>query len=78
MQISLVDYMAFLSGLFYVSDLKDPSLRNDAKLARILEALPPEAESLFGWNDALEYLFNEPPAQTQEEARARLIAKLRS
>ena len=45
---------------------------------RGVEKVNAEAESLDGWNDALSYLMGEPPAKSQEEARSRLIEKLRA
>lgn len=80
MQISLsiVDYIALKMGVRNLSDL--PRMGNLDRLAacRVVEKVSAEDESLEGWNDALTYLVGEPPAESQEEARTRLIQKLRA
>lgn len=76
-QISIVDYIALKLGIHYISDLPrmDTASRIDA--CRALEKVKAEDESLAGWNDALCYLVGEPPAESQVEARTRLIQKLK-
>lgn len=75
-QISIVDYIALKLGFRNISDL--PRMDGTSRIAacRTLEKVKAEDESLAGWNDALSYLVGEPPAESQAEARARLIQKL--
>ena len=38
--------------------------------------MKPDTESLSGWNDALDYLFHLPPAESCEEAQNQLLMAL--
>ena len=75
--MSLIDYLAFKMGYMYVSDLKFRlSSIERQRLHHLLENIPPEAEPLTGWNDVLDYLLKESPAQSQKEAKTKLLAGL--
>lgn len=79
MQISipLIDYIAFKMKCDYVSDLKFPlSTIEKRHVLHLLESIPPEAEPLTGWNDALNYILAEAPAQSQAEAKTKLLSGL--
>ena len=79
MQIStsIVEYIAMKLGYINLSDLHHMDTADRLAACRVVEKVNAEAESLDGWNDALSYLVGEPPAESQEEARSRLIEKLR-
>ena len=74
--MSLLDAMAVQARCESLADLRNIDRFRQVKLARELEKPPPGAAALFEWNDALEYLAREPPQQTQEAARQRLISLL--
>lgn len=74
--VSLLDYLSCRLGCTYLSDLRNLSSVNRLRVLHLIEGIPADAESLSGWNDALEYLLQEPPAQSTTEAKARLIDKL--
>lgn len=80
MQISLsiVDYIAFKMGVYALSELPRMNSLERLAVCRVVERISADNESLEGWNDALNYLVGEPPAESQEEARSRLIEKLRA
>ena len=79
MQIStyIVEYVAMKLGYTNLSDLHHMDAIDRLAACRAVEKINAEDESLEGWNDALSYLVGEPPAESQEEARSRLIEKLR-
>lgn len=80
MQISLsiVDYIALKMGVRNLSDLPRMDSLDRLTACRVVEKVNAEDETLEGWNDALTYMVGEPPAESQEEARSRLIQKLRA
>ena len=80
MQISppMVEYIAMKRGYINLSDLHHMDTAARLAACRVGEKVNAEPESLDGWNDALSYLMGEPPAKSQEEARSRLIEKLRA
>ena len=72
-QISLVEYLAYVLGLEYISDLRFPEKLPQGRLRYILEckisaADFPEKE----WLDACEYLSGEKQ-DTGEEARSYIL-----
>ena len=66
MQIStsIVEYIAMKLGYINLSDLHHMDTADRLAACRV--------------NDALSYLMGEPPVKSQEEARSRLIEKLRA
>ena len=74
--ISLLDALAVRIGCEYLSDLRFLDGVQQVRLVRALKKIGPEEASLAEWNDALQYLINEPPRQTPEDAKARLIDSL--
>lgn len=80
MQIStsIVEYIAMKLGYSKLSSLHYMDASDCLTACRILEKINAEDESLEGWNDALFYLVREPPAESQTEAKSRLIQKLRA
>lgn len=74
--LPLLEYLSYRAGCAYLSDLKYIDSWQKARLARVLEKIPVGAVDLRTWNDALAYLAQAPPANTAEDARARLIAAL--
>lgn len=75
---SIVDYIAMKLGYPNISDLRHMNRLDRIAACRVVEKINPGDESLAGWNDALVYLVGEPPAKSQEEARFRLLQKLRT
>lgn len=71
--ISLLDYLAYRVHCKYLSDLNDVS---GYQLAREIQNIEPAAVPLREWNDALEYLARETPADTAESAKSRLLSAL--
>lgn len=71
--LPLLDFMAHKVGCDYLSDLPRTS---KAKLLWVLEQIPAEAAGVREWNDALEYLADQPPERTAEGAREKLISCL--
>ena len=78
MQISLsiIDYIALKMGVRNLSDLHYMDATDRLAVCRMVEKINAEDESLEGWNDALHYLVGEPPAESQADARSRLIQQL--
>lgn len=74
--ISLLDALAVRIGCEYLSDLRFLDGIQQVRLVRALKKIGPEEASLAEWNDALQYLINEPPRQTPEDTKARLIDSL--
>lgn len=74
----LLEVMWIESGCTYLSDLKYLSEACRASLLKALEDIPPDATPLFEWNDALQYLAQEPSQPTPEAARGRLIGALKN
>ena len=76
LSLPLLDYLAYQSGCVFLSDLRVLSATAKWRLARTLERIPPEAVSLWEWQDALEYLTDGEPGPDAAETRKRLIAAL--
>lgn len=74
--ISLIEYLSMRLGCMYLSDLRSLCFLDRLRAYHILEKIPPECETLKNWNDALDYLVNEFPAETCEAAREKLMAAL--
>lgn len=74
--LPLLEFLQYKAGCTYLSDLRRLDSWQRARLARVLEKIPVGAVDLRTWNDALAYLAQAPPANTAEDARARLIAAL--
>ena len=74
--LPLLDFLAYKAGCSYLSDLPRATGWQRGRLARALNDIPADAASLHDWNDALDYLTQAPPAPTEQEARARLMAAL--
>lgn len=71
--LPLLEFLANRLRCAYLSDL--PRVSGE-QLAQELRRIPAEAAGLREWNDALAYLTGEPPAETAERARERLLAVL--
>ncbi len=69
----LLDALSMLAGCTYLSDLHALSVWQRARLAHEIERIPPGTADLKEWNDALAYLSREPPQETAEAARERLL-----
>ncbi len=73
LSLPLLDFLAYRAGHTVLSDLHHMDALDRARMARALEAIPPEAVSLKEWNDALEYLARLPPEENAQAARGRLM-----
>lgn len=73
----LLEYLAYISGSKYLSDLHylDGTGRN--RIAQALENISSESVSLWEWNDALKYLVEAGPAASPSAARELLIEQMR-
>lgn len=73
----LLEYLAYISGSKYLSDLHylDGTGRN--RIAQALENISSESVSLWEWNDALNYLTGVGPAASPSAARELLIEQMR-
>lgn len=76
MEVSLLEVMQARMNCEYLSDLHQLSAVDRKRLSREWGKIRPEDASLREWNDALVYLSNNPPEQTAEAARERLIQSL--
>lgn len=76
MDVSLLEIMQARMNCEYLSDLHQLSDVDRKRLSREWEKIRPEDASLREWNDALAYLSNNPPEQSAEAARERLIQSL--
>ena len=76
LSLPLLDYLAYQSGCIFLSDMRVLSAAAKWRLARTLERIPPEAASLWEWQDALEYLTGGKPGPDAAQTRKRLIAAL--
>ena len=72
----LLDRLAARMGCAFLSDLHFLKSAQRTELARVLEGIPAEGASLQDRNDALDYFTSQPPEDTAEKARAKLIACL--
>lgn len=75
-EMELLDALLLMAGCRNLSDLRYLDGWQRAYLARRLGKIPPYAAALKEWNDALMYLSREPPQETVEAARDRLIQSL--
>lgn len=75
-KIDLLDALSMRAGCTCLSDLHALNEWQRVRLARELEQVPADAAELKEWNDALQYLFRDPPQDTAETARERLIQSL--
>lgn len=71
--LPLLDFLAYRAGHAVLSDLHYMDGLEQARMARVLKDIPPEAAGLREWNDALEYLARLPPEETAQAARGRLM-----
>lgn len=76
MDIPLLDVLSMKAGCEYLSDLRALDAGRRGRLARVLEQISARSADLREWNDALLYLSREPPQETAEAARERLIFTL--
>lgn len=76
LEIPLLDMLSSQAGCTYLSDLRYLSGWQKLRLAWTLERMPVDAADLKEWNDALDYLVREPPQETTQAARERLIQSL--
>lgn len=76
--VSLLDELAERMDCGYLSDLRYLDPEGRARLAEQLEPLSAGAYPLAQWNDGLEYLAGEPPCPDARQAKAALLAALRS
>ena len=70
---SLLDVLSIQMGCMYLSDLRFLSPEQRRYLAQRLDRLTPRQEDIREWNDALDYLTGEPPEDTAQAAKDRLV-----
>ena len=70
---SLLDLLSIQMGCMYLSDLRFLSPEQRQYLAQRLDRLTPRQEDIREWNDALDYLTGEPPEDTAQAAKERLV-----
>lgn len=70
---SLLDLLSIQMGCMYLSDLRFLSPEQRRYLAQRLDRLTPRQEDIREWNDALDYLTGEPPEDTAQAAKERLV-----
>ena len=78
-KLSLIDRLANQLGCEYVNHLYHLRLLDRQQKSRLLdelEKIPAEVVSLFGWNNALEYLAGEAKESSAERAREKLLVVL--
>lgn len=73
---SLLESLSFLMGCEYLSDLRFLPSGQRRQLAKELARLPVQEEDRCEWNDALQYLTEEPPQPTARAARDLLVRRL--
>ena len=71
--LPLLEFLAYKAGCPYLSDLRFLSPEQRRYLAQSLERLTPRKEDTWEWNDALDYLTGEPPEDTAQAAKDRLV-----
>lgn len=76
MTVSLLEYLSMRLGCMYLSDLRFLRRIDKLRAYRILKKIQPECDSLKNWNDALDYLAHESPAENCVMAREKLMAFL--
>lgn len=74
-QVSLLDFLAYKAEC-QISDLPTVAKEEPIRISHSVMWLRPGSESLAEWNDALDYLFQLPPAESCEEARKQMIMAL--
>ena len=75
-KMDLLDALSIRAGCACLSDLHALNEWQRGRLARELANIPADAADLKEWNDALQYLSRDPPQDTAEAARERLIQSL--
>lgn len=75
-ELPLLEALSVQVNCRFLSELSCLDELDRRRLARALERIPPDAASLKEWNDALQYLARQPPEETAEAARERLIQSL--
>lgn len=78
LEIPLLDALSIQADCMYLSDLHYLDKWQRMRLVRTLEQLPADAASLEEWNNALQYLAQQPPEETAAAARTRLLQSLSS
>ena len=73
----LLEYLAYISGSKYLSDLHYLDRAGRNCIAQALENISSESVSLWEWNDALNYLAEAGPAASPSAARELLIEQMR-
>ena len=73
----LLEYLAYISGSEYLSDLHYLDRAGRNRIAQALENISSESVSLWEWNDALNYLTGVGPAASPSAARELLIKQMR-
>lgn len=74
-EMSLLDFLAYKTGC-QVGELPTVAKEDPIWISHSVMWMKPDTESLSGWNDALDYLFHLPPAESCEEARKQLLMAL--
>lgn len=77
MQQSLLDLLSIQMKCEYLSDLRFLSPEQRRYLAQKLDRLTPREEDIREWNDALNYLTGNGPADSAAAARELLIEQMR-
>lgn len=72
----LFEYLREQVGCEYISDLPKVAKSTPLPIIHALASIRPNTVSLKFWNDALNYLVQEPAQSTAEEAYALLISAL--
>lgn len=76
LEIPLLDALSIQADCMYLSDLHYLDKWQRMRLVRTLEQVPADAASLEEWNNALQYLAQQPPEETAAAAREQLIQSL--
>lgn len=75
-QTSLLEYLAEQENCVYMSDLRFLRGLDRAHLLHEIRRLPEDRFPVEEWNEALAYLFGQPPEQTCQAAREALLSGL--
>lgn len=76
LELDLLDALSLLAGCGNLSNLRYLDSWQRIHLAHALERIPAHAAALSEWNEALVYFARDPPQETAESARERLIRTL--
>lgn len=76
-EMSLLDFLSYKTGC-QIGDLPAVAKTTPNRILHVVFGIEACADSLDNWNDALNYLFGLPPAQSCEEARRQMVADLSS